>query len=96
MDATVGFININQNKRVQKLTTIGVVFTPINIIAGIGGMSEFSMMTAGIPWPIAYGAFLGAIVLMGYTTYQVLRYFEQRKGLQRQSKLGTGDKLASS
>ena len=96
MDATVGFININQNKRVQKLTTIGVVFTPINIIAGIGGMSEFSMMTAGIPWPIAYGAFVGAIIFMGYTTYQALRYFEQRKGLQRQSKLGTGDKAASS
>ena len=82
MDATVGFININQNKRVQKLTTIGVVFTPINIIAGIGGMSEFSMMTAGVPWPIAYGGFLGAMIFMGFTTYHALRYFEQRKTRQ--------------
>ena len=82
MDATVGFININQNKRVQKLTTIGVVFTPINIIAGIGGMSEFSMMTAGTPWPIAYGGFLGAMIFMGFTTYHALRYFEQRKTKQ--------------
>jgi magnesium transporter len=83
MDATVGFININQNKRVQKLTTIGVVFTPINIIAGIGGMSEFSMMTAGTPWPIAFGGFLGAMIFMGFTTYHALRYFEQRKTRQR-------------
>lgn len=82
MDATVGFININQNKRVSKLTTIGVVFTPINIIAGIGGMSEFSMMTAGVPWPLAYGGFLGAVVFMGFATYHALRYFEQRKTQQ--------------
>jgi magnesium transporter len=79
MDATVGFININQNKRVSKLTTIGVVFTPINIIAGIGGMSEFSMMTQGVPWPLAYGGFLGAMIFMGFTTYHALRYFERRK-----------------
>ncbi|HEX8989932.1 MAG TPA: CorA family divalent cation transporter, partial [Rhodocyclaceae bacterium] len=45
MDATVGFININQNQRVSKLTAISIVFMPINILAGIGGMSEFSMMT---------------------------------------------------
>jgi magnesium transporter len=82
MDATVGFININQNKRVSKLTTIGVVFTPINIIAGIGGMSEFSMMTAGIPWPVAYGAFVGAMLTLGIATYKALNYFEQRKARQ--------------
>jgi magnesium transporter len=82
MDATVGFININQNKRVSKLTTIGVVFTPINIIAGIGGMSEFSMMTQGVPWPLAYGGFLGAMIFMGFTTYHALRFFERRKSAQ--------------
>jgi magnesium transporter len=79
MDATVGFININQNKRVSKLTTVGVVFTPINIIAGIGGMSEFSMMTTGVPWPVAYGGFAIAMILFGYGTYQALQYLERRK-----------------
>jgi magnesium transporter len=78
MDATVGFININQNKRVSKLTTVGVVFTPINIIAGIGGMSEFSMMTEGTSWPIAYGAFTLAMFIIGFGAYHALRYFEQR------------------
>ena len=82
MDATVGFININQNKRVSKLTTIGVVFTPINIIAGIGGMSEFSMMTQGVAWPLAYGAFTAAMVIIGFGAYHALRYFEQRKTRQ--------------
>ena len=79
MDATVGFININQNKRVSKLTTISVVFMPINIIAGIGGMSEFSMMTHGIPWPVSYSAFVVAMGLFGWGTYVILRWLEIRK-----------------
>ncbi len=79
MDATVGFININQNKRVSKLTTISVVFVPLNIIAGIGGMSEFSMMTQGIPWPVSYGAFVIAMGLFGWGTYVTLRWLETRK-----------------
>jgi magnesium transporter len=81
MDATVGFININQNKRVSNLTTIGVVFTPINILAGIGGMSEFSMMTQGIPWPLAYGAFASVMLVIGITSYKALRHFEYRRAL---------------
>ncbi len=79
MDATVGFININQNKRLSKLTAISVVFVPMNIIAGIGGMSEFTMMTAGIPWPLAYGAFVAFLAVFGVATYIALRYFERRK-----------------
>ena len=79
MDATVGFININQNKRVSKLTTISVVFVPLNIIAGIGGMSEFSMMTQGISWPLAYSAFVVAMGLFGWGTYVTLRWLETRK-----------------
>ncbi len=79
MDATVGFININQNKRVSKLTTISVVFMPINILAGIGGMSEFSMMTQGTPWPVAYGAFVAGMALIGWATFAGLQWFEQRK-----------------
>ena len=79
MDATIGFININQNKRVSKLTTVGVVFTPMMVISGIGGMSEFSMMTAGVPWQLAYGAFTLGMAVIGFGAYHALRYFEQRK-----------------
>ena len=79
MDATVGFININQNKRISKLPPISVVFVPLNIIAGVGGMSEFSMMTEGISWPVAYGAFIVAMGLVGWGTYATLRWLETRK-----------------
>jgi magnesium transporter len=79
MDAVVGFININQNQRVSKLTKISIVFLPINIVAGIGGMSEFSMMTAGIPWPVAYAGFTVSMGLLGWLMYVALRHAERRE-----------------
>jgi magnesium transporter len=80
MDATVGFININQNKRVSKLTSISIVLMPINILAGIGGMSEFSMMTKdyNIGWPAAYAGFMLGSVIIGWATYHILKMFEAR------------------
>jgi magnesium transporter len=79
LNATIGFINVNQNRRFSQLTILGVVFMPINMLAGMGGMSEFTMMTEGIPWPVAYGAFVAGAGLVGYSTYLVLRYMEARK-----------------
>jgi hypothetical protein len=57
----------------------GVVFMPINILAGVGGMSEFSMMTSGIPWPLAYGALILGMGLVGWGTYVGLKHVEARK-----------------
>ena len=90
MDATVGFININQNQRVSKLTKISIVFLPINILAGIGGMSEFSMMSQGIPWPLAYAAFAIGMMGVGWATFLALRYYERRMAASQ------GDKPAIS
>ncbi|HEX5784161.1 MAG TPA: CorA family divalent cation transporter [Burkholderiaceae bacterium] len=88
MDATIGAININQNKRVSQLTVLSVVFMPVNILAGMGGMSEFSMMTQGIPWPVAYGAFAVGSALIGVMTYLSLTYFEKRRVAQAQRQMG--------
>ena len=63
----------------SKLTTISVVFMPINILAGMGGMSEFSMMTRDIPWPVAYSAFALGMAAVGLTTFAFLRFVESRK-----------------
>ena len=79
MDATVGFININQNKTMKQLTVLSVIFMPLNILAGMLGMSEFSMMTQGIPWPISYAAMTIGMVIIGWITYHILRFFEKRK-----------------
>jgi len=79
MDATVGFLNVNQNKDLKRLTIISVVFLPINVLAGIGGMSEFSMMTHGIPWPIAYSIFIIGMIAIGLVTYLSVRKLEKRR-----------------
>ena len=79
MDAVVGFINVNQNKDIKRLTVISVIFMPLNLLAGIGGMSEFTMMTEGIPWPIAYTGFTMVLITIGWITFAGLRFFENRK-----------------
>ncbi|MCX7192748.1 MAG: magnesium transporter CorA [Proteobacteria bacterium] len=79
MDATDSSININQNKDIKRLTVISVVFMPLNVLAGIGGMSEYSMMTQGIPWPVSYAGFTIGLVIVGWLTFIGLRYAELRK-----------------
>lgn len=79
MDASVGFININQNKVVKRLTTVSVIFLPLNVLAGIGGMSEFSMMTQKIPWPISYSIFTIGLGIVGWLTFVILQFLENRK-----------------
>lgn len=79
MDATVGFININQNRVFKRLTVINVIFLPLNVLVGIGGMSEYSMMTEGISWPIAYGSFTVGLILVGWLTLAILRLLTNRE-----------------
>jgi magnesium transporter len=80
MDATVGFININQNKTIQRLTVLSVVFMPLNVLAGIGGMSEYSMMThEAMSWPVAYGVFTLGLVIVAWVTYVILKLIEKRE-----------------
>jgi magnesium transporter len=68
MDARGSLVNNNVNTLLKKLTIINVVFMPLNLIAGIGGMSEFSMMTQGIDWRLSYAAFAAAMVGIGLLT----------------------------
>ncbi|HRF71323.1 MAG TPA: CorA family divalent cation transporter [Accumulibacter sp.] len=79
MDATDSAININQNKDIKRLTVLSVIFMPINVLAGMGGMSEFSMMTEGIPWQLAYSAFVVGMVVVGSFMYFGVKYFEKRR-----------------
>jgi magnesium transporter len=72
MDARGSLVNNNVNVLLRKLTMINVVFLPLNLIAGIGGMSEFSMMTHGIDWKVSYSLFLIAMVMIGLLTGVVL------------------------
>jgi magnesium transporter len=61
---------------------------PLTLLAGIGGMSEFSMMTGSKNWRIAYSAFLLAMVLLGLANYFTLKRLEKRRRSQEQNPLG--------
>jgi magnesium transporter len=78
MDARASVVSNNLNSLMKRLTVFNVLFMPLNVLVGIGGMSEFSMMTAGIPWPFAYGALAFALFLIGVTMYKVIAVVEQR------------------
>jgi len=72
MDARGNLINNNMNTLLKKLTIINVIFLPLNLIASIGGMSEFSVMTHGIPWQISYSLFGLGMIIIGWLTAVVL------------------------
>jgi magnesium transporter len=69
MDARGSIVNNNMNVLLKNLTLINVVFLPLNLIAGIGGMSEFSMMTTGVSWRVAYAFLLFMMITIGWVTY---------------------------
>jgi magnesium transporter len=70
MDARGNLVNNNMNVLLKKLTIINVVFLPLNLIASIGGMSEFSIMTRGVQWELSYSLlFIGMIILGWFTAF---------------------------
>lgn len=71
-DARVSIVNNNLTVLIKKLTIISLVFLPLNLIAGIGGMSEWTWMTEAIPWPYAYGSLLVAFSLIGFLTWRLI------------------------
>ncbi|MBW5416374.1 magnesium transporter CorA family protein [Pseudomonas sp. MAG002Y] len=73
MDARGNLANNLMNETLRRLTLINVVFLPLNLIASIGGMSEFSMMTAALPWWIAYPLLVLGMLLLGVAMVAVLR-----------------------
>lgn len=79
MDARGNIINNNMNLLLRDLTLLNVIFLPLNLIASIGGMSEYSMMTQGIPWPLSYLLFLLGMVALGLITWMVLTRLLRRR-----------------
>jgi magnesium transporter len=66
------------NDSVRRLTLITTIFMPLSFLAGVGGMSEWTMMTGAGNWKLAYPAFMALTALAGAVTYFVLRRLEKR------------------
>ena len=67
------------NITVRRLTLITTIFMPLTLLAGIGGMSEWSMMTGEQNWRIAYPAFLVAMVVLGVCNYYLIKWLDKRR-----------------
>jgi magnesium transporter len=72
MDARGSIVSNNMNTLLKKLTVINVVFLPLGVLASIGGMSEYSMMTRDIPWWVAYPLFMLGLASIGFATWYVV------------------------
>ena len=69
MDATVGFINLNQSKIIQIFSVVSVALMPPTLLASIWGMNYRYMPELEMPWgyPMAIGAMIiSAIIPLGY------------------------------
>lgn len=74
----------NTNASVRRLTLITTVFMPLTLLAGIGGMSEWSMMTGPENWRRTYPLFLIGMVIIGALNYILIKRLE-RKGKSNES-----------
>ena len=72
-DARVSVVSNNLAGIMKYLAVINIVFMPLTVITGLGGMSEFTMMTEGIWWPHAYSALVLVMVIVGYVTYLLVK-----------------------
>ena len=62
------------NRSVRRLTLITIVFLPLSLLASIGGMSEWSMMTGPENWRFTYPLFLLAMGVIGAVSYFLLKW----------------------
>jgi magnesium transporter len=77
MDATVGFININQNKIIKIFSVASVALLPPTLIASIYGMNFQFMPELGLQWGYPF-----ALALMLASAIVPMWYFRKRGWLQ--------------
>jgi magnesium transporter len=66
------------NISVRRLTVITTIFMPLTLLASIGGMSEWSMITGPENWKVTYPLFLLGLVLIAVMTFFLIRRIEKR------------------
>jgi magnesium transporter len=85
MDARGTIVNNNVNVLLKNLTLINVIFLPLTLIASIGGMSEFSMMTHGVDWRVSYTVLVLGMAGLGWITWVAIMKWLDRRPTRRTS-----------
>lgn len=79
MDARGSIVNNNMNILIKNLTIINIIFLPLNLLAGIFGMSEWTAITSHIPYHISFGIFFLIMFIIGWLTLIVVSRMEGKK-----------------
>ena len=81
LDARGNIINNNMNVLLKNLTIVNVIFLPLGVIAGMGGMSEFSMMLDhySVDWRVGYAGFTAGLTLLGLILWFIVSSFVNKK-----------------
>jgi magnesium transporter len=67
------------NATVRRLTLITTIFMPLTLIAGIFGMSEWTVMTGGeANIPHSYPLFAAIVAVIGLASFLFIRWLEWR------------------
>ncbi|MDR3110751.1 MAG: magnesium transporter CorA family protein [Planctomycetaceae bacterium] len=74
MDARASVVNNNLSMLMKHLTILSLVFMPLNLIASVGGMSEYTMFSEciGLHAGLAYLIFMAAMCFAGYCMYWLM------------------------
>ena len=87
VEARSGVMNNNMNILLKNLTVINLVFLPLNLLAGIGGMSEYSAMLGGMNKGLGYVLGVAAMGFIGWATWWLLsRYVDDYNGHNRRKR----------
>lgn len=77
VEARSGVMNNNMNVLLKNLTIINLVFLPLNLLAGIGGMSEYSTLLGSMNKGVGYAIGMAAMGFIGWATWWLLsRYVD--------------------
>ena len=69
------------NMSVKRLTSITTVFMPLTLLAGVGGMSEWTMMTGQENWKIAYPAFISGMIVIALVNHFLLKWLGRKDNM---------------
>jgi magnesium transporter len=65
------------NASVRRLTLITTIFMPLTLIASIGGMSEWTMITGAGNWKTSYPLFIVGLLVIGIASYFLIKKLER-------------------
>lgn len=75
-------ISNRTNRTLRRLTFISTIFMPLTLLSGIGGMSEWSMMTGSQNWRFTYPLFMLGMAIIGLFSFRLLVWLAKRDDMK--------------